>query len=52
VWIAIAFVVVIFLAALMVFGSYVSAKNQMVANRRPSTRSGPRWTWFCSAVLI
>lgn len=32
-WIAIAFVVVIFLALLLVFGSYVSAKNQMVAKQ-------------------
>ncbi|HEX3435390.1 MAG TPA: LemA family protein [Pseudacidobacterium sp.] len=32
-WIAIAFVVVIFLAVLLVFGSYVSAKNQMVAKQ-------------------
>lgn len=32
-WIAIAFVVVIVLAVLLVFGSYVSAKNQMVAKQ-------------------
>lgn len=32
-WIAIAVVVVIFLAVLLVFGSYVSAKNQMVAKQ-------------------
>jgi LemA protein len=32
-WIAIAVVVVIFLAGLMVFGSYVSAKNQMVTKQ-------------------
>jgi LemA protein len=32
-WIGIAFVVVIFLALLLVFGSYVSAKNQMVAKQ-------------------
>lgn len=32
-WIGIAFVVVIFLVALLVFGSYVSAKNQMVAKQ-------------------
>ena len=32
-WIAIAVVVVIFLALLLVFGSYVSAKNQMVAKQ-------------------
>lgn len=32
-WIAIGFVVVIVLAALLVFGSYVSAKNQMVAKQ-------------------
>lgn len=32
-WIAIAIVVVIFLAVLLVFGSYVSAKNQMVAKQ-------------------
>jgi LemA protein len=32
-WIGIAFVVVIFLAVLLVFGSYVSAKNQMVAKQ-------------------
>jgi LemA protein len=32
-WIGIAFVVVIFLAGLLVFGSYVSAKNQMVAKQ-------------------
>ncbi len=29
-WVAIAALVVIFLAVLLVFGSYVSAKNQMV----------------------
>jgi LemA protein len=32
-WIGIAVVVVIFLAVLLVFGSYVSAKNQMVARQ-------------------
>src|SRR5580700_674623 len=32
-WIAIGVVVVIFLVVLMVFGSYVSAKNQMVAKQ-------------------
>jgi len=32
-WIAIAVVVVIFVAILLVFGSYVSAKNQMVAKQ-------------------
>jgi LemA protein len=32
-WIAVAVVVVIFLAGLLVFGSYVSAKNQMVQKR-------------------
>jgi LemA protein len=32
-WIAIAVVVVIFLAGLMVFGSYVSARNQMVTKQ-------------------
>jgi LemA protein len=32
-WIGIAVVVVIFLAVLLVFGSYVSAKNQMVAKQ-------------------
>src|SRR5271170_4003070 len=32
-WIAIGVVVVIFLVILMVFGSYVSAKNQMVAKQ-------------------
>src|SRR5262249_56254026 len=32
-WIAIGVVVVIFLIILMVFGSYVSAKNQMVAKQ-------------------
>ncbi len=32
-WIAIAVVVVIFLAVLLVFGSFVSAKNQMVAKQ-------------------
>ncbi len=29
-WVAIAALVVVFLAVLLVFGSYVSAKNQMV----------------------
>jgi len=32
-WVAIGFVVVIVLAGLLVFGSYVSAKNQMVAKQ-------------------
>src|SRR5271167_5243826 len=32
-WIAIGVVVVLFLVVLMVFGSYVSAKNQMVAKQ-------------------
>jgi LemA protein len=32
-WIAVGFVVVIVMAALLVFGSYVSAKNQMVAKQ-------------------
>ena len=38
-WIAIAAVVVIFLAVLLVFGSYVSAKNQMVQKREAITSS-------------
>ena len=38
-WIAIAAVVVIFLAVLLVFGSYVSAKNQMVTKREAITAS-------------
>jgi LemA protein len=38
-WIAIAVVGVIFLAVLLVFGSYVSAKNQMVQKREAITGS-------------
>jgi LemA protein len=38
-WIIVAVVVVIFLAVLLVFGSYVSAKNQMVAKREAITSS-------------
>ena len=38
-WVAIAAVVVIFLAILLVFGSYVSAKNQMVTKRETVTAS-------------
>jgi LemA protein len=38
-WIAVAAVVVIFLAVLLVFGSYVSAKNQMVQKREAVTSS-------------
>ncbi|HEY4046614.1 MAG TPA: LemA family protein [Acidobacteriaceae bacterium] len=38
-WIAIAVVGVIFLAMLLVFGSYVSAKNQMVQKREAITGS-------------
>src|SRR5271168_4138332 len=38
-WVAIAALVVIFLAVLLVFGSYVSAKNQMVQKREAVTES-------------
>ena len=38
-WIIVAVVGVIFLAVLLVFGSYVSAKNQMVAKREAITSS-------------
>ena len=38
-WIAIAAFVVMFLAVLLVFGSYVSAKNQMVTKREAITSS-------------
>lgn len=38
-WIAVAVVVVIVLAGLLVFGSYVSAKNQMVQKREAITSS-------------
>lgn len=38
-WIAIAVVGIIFLAVLLVFGSYVSAKNQMVQKREAITGS-------------
>jgi LemA protein len=38
-WVAIAAVIVIFLAVLLVFGSYVSAKNQMVQKREAVTES-------------
>ena len=38
-WIAVTVVMVIFLAVLLVFGSYVSAKNQMVAKREAITSS-------------
>ena len=38
-WVAIAALVVIFLAVLLVFGSYVSAKNQMVQKREAITSS-------------
>jgi len=38
-WVGIAVLVVIFLAVLLVFGSYVSAKNQMVAKRESVTSS-------------
>src|ERR1700753_4110283 len=38
-WIAIAALVVIFLAVLLVFGSYVSARNQMVTKREAVTSS-------------
>jgi LemA protein len=38
-WIAIAAVVVVLLAVLLVFGSYVSAKNQMVQKREAVTSS-------------
>jgi hypothetical protein len=38
-WIAIAALVVVFLAVLLVFGSYVSAKNQMVQKRETITSS-------------
>jgi LemA protein len=38
-WVAIAALVVIFLAVLLVFGSYVSAKNQMVQKREAVTGS-------------
>ena len=36
-WVAIAALVVVFLAVLLVFGSYVSAKNQMVTKREAVT---------------
>ena len=38
-WVAVAALVVIFLAVLLVFGSYVSAKNQMVQKRETITSS-------------
>jgi LemA protein len=38
-WIAVAAIVVVFLAVLLVFGSYVSAKNQMVQKREAVTSS-------------
>ncbi len=38
-WVAIAALVVVFLAVLLVFGSYVSAKNQMVTKREAVTAS-------------
>ncbi|HEV2276161.1 MAG TPA: LemA family protein, partial [Acidobacteriaceae bacterium] len=38
-WVAVAIVGVLFLAVLLVFGSYVSAKNQMVAKREAITSS-------------
>ena len=38
-WVAVAALVVIFLAVLLVFGSYVSAKNQMVTKREAVTAS-------------
>src|SRR5271170_1426768 len=38
-WVAIAALVVVFLAVLLVFGSYVSAKNQMVTKREAVTSS-------------
>src|SRR6202044_1530981 len=38
-WVAIAAVVVVLLAVLLVFGSYVSAKNQMVQKREAVTSS-------------
>ena len=38
-WIVLAVVVVIFFAVLLIFGSYVSAKNQMVAKREAVTGS-------------
>jgi LemA protein len=38
-WVAIAALVVVFLAVLLVFGSYVSAKNQMVQKRETITSS-------------
>src|ERR1700678_2386564 len=38
-WVGIAALVVIFLAVLLVFGSYVSAKNQMVQKREAITSS-------------
>ncbi len=38
-WIGIAALVVVFLALLLVFGSYVSAKNQMVTKRETVTSS-------------
>ena len=38
-WVAVAALVVVFLAVLLVFGSYVSAKNQMVTKREAVTAS-------------
>jgi LemA protein len=38
-WVAIAALVVVFLAVLLVFGSYVSAKNQKVTKREAITAS-------------
>jgi LemA protein len=38
-WVGIGVLVVLFLAVLLVFGSYVSAKNQMVTKREAVTAS-------------
>ena len=49
-WIALGVVGVFVLDLLMVFGSYVSAKNQMVAKDEFVSRSGPTWTCNWSAA--
>jgi len=48
--ITLAVVAVLLLAVLMVFGSYVTARNQMVAKDQVSRRPGRTWMRIWSAA--